>query len=199
MPTLERSLMAQGLNIDFLKERIKSNQINSRLMQVMVTQKVLVPQADIENYYNKNPGDFMKDKVVTLEIIVFPPDMHTDVPGIVAQIKKGSLSFEKAAQTYSVAPSAKNGGKLGAVDWENISPLWRKALSGVKVGDLSPVFQIDEAEAILKLIAETPGKPKSLREAEPEIERILKEPLLQERFKEYTQQLRNKAVIDIRL
>ncbi|MBQ4132682.1 MAG: SurA N-terminal domain-containing protein [Desulfovibrionaceae bacterium] len=199
MPTLERSLMAQGLNITFLRDRIRNNQTNSRLMQVMVTQKVLVPEADIERYYNEHPGQFMKDKVVTLEVIIFPPHMHSDVAGIVKKIKNGSLSFEKAARSYSVGPEAKNGGKIGAVDWENISPLWRRALDGVKVGGLTPVFRIEEAEAIIKLVAETQGEPKTLREAEAEIERILKEPLIQERFKEYTQQLRNKAVIDVRL
>ena len=199
MATLERSLLAQGLNIEFLRERIKSNQTNSRLMQVMVTQKVLIPYAEIENYYNTHANQFVKGRVVTLEIILFPPKLHADVPDIVRKIKNGSLSFEQAAKKYSVGPEAKNGGKIGAMAWENISPLWREALNGVKPGELTPVFRMDEAEAVIKLIAETPGEVKTLREAEGEIERILKEPLLQERFKVYTQQLRNKAVIDIKL
>ena len=61
------------------------------------------------------------------------------------------------------------------------------------------MFQMDESDAVLKLVSEEGGEPKTLLEAEPEIDRILKEPLLQERFKEYTQQLRNKAVIDINI
>jgi len=197
--TLERSLHSQGLNLEFLKGRIRNNQTNSRLMQVMVTGKVFVSQVEIEEYYNAHPSEFMKNKTVTLQAIVFPPQMHADVPDIVGKIKSGALTFEKAAQTYSVGPGAQNGGKLGAMDWENVSPLWRKALSGVAVGGLTPVFNMDEAEVVLKLVGEESGEQKSLMEAEPEIERLLKEPLLQERFKEYTQQLRNKAVIDIRI
>ena len=199
MLTLERSLRAQGLSLEFLKQRIHNNQTNSRLMQMMVTHKVLVSQADIEAYYNEHRDEFIKNKTVTLQFILFPPDKHGDAPGIVDKIKSGALSFEKAAQTYSVGPSADNGGKLGAIDWENLSPGWRRALSGVPVGGLTALFQIDESDAVLKLVAEEGGEPKTLLEAEPEIDRILKDPLLQERFKEYTQQLRNKAVIDINM
>lgn len=197
LPTLERSLTSQGLNLEFLKGRIRNNQTNSKLMQVMVTQKVLVSSEDMEAYYNEHRDEFLKNKTVTLEVIVFPPQLHADVPGIVNKIKSGALTFEKAAQTYSVGPSPKNGGKIGAMGWENVHPLWRKALSSVSVGGITPVFRMDEAEVIIKLIAEESGQPMTLEEAEPEIDKVLKEPLLQERFKEYTQQLRNKAVIVI--
>lgn len=197
--TLERSLHSQGLSLEFLKQRIRNNQTNSRLMQMMVTHKVLVSQADIEAYYNAHKDEFIKNKTVNLQLILFPPDKHKDAPGIVDKIRSGALPFDKAAQAYSVGPSAENGGKLGAVDWENLSPLWRRALSGVPVGGVTAVFQMDESDAVLKLVSEEGGEPKTLLEAEPEIDRILKEPLLQERFKEYTQQLRNKAVIDINI
>ena len=196
--TLERSLVSQGLTLDFLKQRIRNNTTNSRLMQMMVTHKVLVPVAEIEKYYNTHPEEFMKNKKVTLQVIMFPPQLHAEVNGIIAKIKSGQLSFEQAAKTYSVGPKREQGGNLGEINWEELSPLWRKALVGVHVGGLSPIFMMEETEAVLKLAAEQPGEPKTFKEAEPEVEAILKEPLLQERYKEYTKTLRDKAVVDIR-
>ena len=196
--TLERSLVSQGLSLDFLKQRIRNNTTNSRLMQMMVTHKVLVPTAELEKYYNAHPEEFMKDKKVTLQVIMFPPQLHAEADGIVAKIKSGQLSFEQAAKTYSVGPKADQGGKIGAINWEELSPLWRKALAGVRVGGISPIFLMEESDAILKLAGEEPGQPKSFKEAELEVEAILKEPLLQERYKEYTKGLRDKAVVDIR-
>ena len=38
----------------------------------------------------------------------------------------------------------------------------------------------------------------TLEEATPQIERILREPKLQERFREYSEQLRKRAVVEIR-
>lgn len=197
---LERSLISQGLNLEFLKERIRKNQTNSKLMQAMVTQQVLVPQAEIENYYNDNRNELVKNKTVTLEILVFSPKAQADIPGIVDRIESGTLTFGKAAQAYSVGPSAQNGGKIGAMDWGNVPPLWRQALSGVPVGSITPVFQMEEGQtATIKLIAEEAGEAMTLMEAEPIIDRILKEPLMQERYKKYTQKLRDKAVIVIRM
>lgn len=42
------------------------------------------------------------------------------------------------------------------------------------------------------------GEGQTLEEATPQIERILREPKLQERFREYTEQLRKRAVVEIR-
>ena len=140
----------------------------------------------------------MKNKKVTLQVIMFPPQLHAEVDNIVAKIKSGQLSFEQAAKTYSVGPKAEQGGNIGVINWEELSPLWRKALAGVHVGGVSPIFMMEQSDAILKLAAEEPGQPKSFKEAELEVEAILKEPLLQERYKEYTKGLRDKAVVDIR-
>ena len=54
-------------------------------------------------------------------------------------------------------------------------------------------------KAMLYLHSSTHGRPMTLEEATPEIERILRTPLLETRFDEYTQQLRARAVIDIRI
>lgn len=196
--TLERSLAAQGLDLEYLKGRIRSNSTNSKLMQAMVTHKVVVSDEDIEKYYNEHKSQFVKDKTVNLQVIVFSPQTHADVPSIIKQIKSGAMSFEKAAQTYSIGPKANEGGTLGLLEWEDLPPVWREALQGVKAGEITSVFKMDEAEAVLKLQAEQSGMAKTFDEAALEVERILKEPLLQERFKEYVQQQHNKAVIDIR-
>ena len=44
-----------------------------------------------------------------------------------------------------------------------------------------------------------PGRPMTFEEARPVIDNILRQPKAMERFDEYSQQLRSKAVIDIRL
>ena len=44
-----------------------------------------------------------------------------------------------------------------------------------------------------------PGRPMTFEEARPVIDNILRQPKAMERFDEYSQQLRNRAVIDIRL
>lgn len=50
----------------------------------------------------------------------------------------------------------------------------------------------------LKLLSIESGDGQTLEEATPQIERILREPKLQERFREYSEQLRKRAVVEIR-
>ena len=50
----------------------------------------------------------------------------------------------------------------------------------------------------LKLLSMESGDGQTLEEATPQIERILREPKLQERFREYSEQLRKRAVVEIR-
>lgn len=199
METLERSLGAQGLSLDFLKKRIRRNITNTRLMTMMVGQKVLVPDAEIEKYYNEHKDEFVKGRIIKMQLIIFPPPMADQVPGIVSQIKSGKLSFEQAAKMYSVGPGADAGGNIGDRDWETLSPSSREALKGVPVGGITPIFKVEDADAVAKVLGLTQGEPQSFKEAAPEVERTLKEPLLQERFKEYSQSLKNKAVIDVKI
>ncbi len=58
---------------------------------------------------------------------------------------------------------------------------------------------VEGRKAMLKLVEVSAGRSQSVEEATPEIENLLREPKLQERFTEYTKQLRDKAVIDIRI
>lgn len=199
LETLERSLSAQGLSLEFLKKRIRRNLTNTRLMTMMVGQKVIVPDAEIEKYYNEHKDEFVKGKTVKMQLIIFPPPMADQVPGIISQIKSGKLSFEQAAKMYSAGPGADAGGNIGEREWEALPPASRAALKNVPVGGLTPVFKVEDADAVAKVLSVTQGEPKNFKEAAPEVDRILKEPLLQERFKEYSQSLKNKAVIDVKI
>ena len=69
----------------------------------------------------------------------------------------------------------------------------------MKPGEISDLFEVNNGlKAQLKLIEMETGEGQTLEEATPQIERILREPKLQERFREYTEQLRKRAVVEIR-
>ena len=87
--------------------------------------------------------------------------------------------------------------------WKSMSPEWRARISAMKVGDVSPIFVLPHAQVQIKAqikILEKIGDDKvlSLADATPDIEAILREPLLQARFEEYTQWLRSRAIVDIK-
>ena len=71
-------------------------------------------------------------------------------------------------------------------------------LSTMKPGEVTSLIDINGLQGQLKLINIIKGEPQTLETLTPYIEEILREPKLEERFKEYTDQLRKRAVVDIR-
>lgn len=110
------------------------------------------------------------------------------------------MQFEQVVRQISIGPNKQKGGEVEPVIWNKMNPEWRERLSGMSPGDVTDIFVIQGSRAQLKFLgANSGGTPQTLAEATPEIENILREPRLQERFVEYTEQLRKKAMIDIRL
>ncbi|CAK7033414.1 MAG: Chaperone SurA [Desulfovibrio sp.] len=197
MKEFEARLAAQGGTMDMLKERVRNNILSQRIINIMIARKSVVTSDEIKTYYEAHKNDFEAERSVDVSLIVFAPSANVDE--IYLEIQKGKLSFEDAAKKYSEGPSPENGGRLGMIKWDDLASPFKAQIVEMKKGDVSAPFHMNSRSFLLKFNDSTSGRSMTLEEATPEIERLLREPRLQERFTEYTQQLRSRAVIDIRL
>lgn len=194
----ERQLKREGLSVDSLRDRIRKGSLRQKLMGMMVGRKVVVSPEEVEKYYNAHKNKFVSDKIIRMALLVYPKDADADTWA--RKIKSGSVQFEQVVRQISIGPNKQKGGEVEPVIWNKMNPEWRERLSGMSPGDVTDIFVIQGSRAQLKFLgANSGGTPQTLAEATPEIENILREPRLQERFVEYTEQLRKKAMIDIRL
>ena len=193
----EARLAAQGGTMEMLKERLKNSILSQRIIGIMIARKSIVTPEEVSAYYEEHKDTFSAERAVDFSLIVFSPSSKP--AETVAKIKNGSLSFEEAAKKFSEGPAPDNGGKVGAVAWNDLAQPFKEQIMQLKEGEISQPFQLNGQDFLLKLNEVTSGRSMTLEEATPEIERILREPRLQDRFAEYTEQLRSRAVIDIRL
>ena len=102
---------------------------------------------------------------------------------------------------YSIAPNKENGGDMGAVEWDKLNPEWEARLTSMKPGDVTESFELQGRKAQVRLYRPGGGEIKMLtfEQAKPMIDGILRQPKAMERFEDYTNQLRSRAVIDIRM
>ena len=114
-------------------------------------------------------------------------------------IKSGNLAFDAAARQYCGDPSSRNGGYVGRVAWNALPENVRTALAALPGGGLTPLLTSEGKTVLFHLHAAGEGEAQTLEQASERIEAFLRQPRMEERFREYTQQLRNKAVVDIRL
>lgn len=197
MQEFEARISAQGGTMDMVRERVRNSVLSQRIIGMMIARKTMVTQEEINKYYEEHKNDFQAEKAVDVSLIVFSPSSNAS--DIANKIVNGSLPFAEAARKYSEGPAPEHGGDLGMIRWDDLAPPIKSQVMGLSVGQISDVFQINTRDCLIKLNGVKSGRNMTLEEASPEIERLLREPRLQERFTEYTQQLRSRAVIDIRL
>ncbi len=194
----EQQLKTQGMTMAMVRDRIRKNILQHRLTTMMITRKIVVTQDDIRKYYDEHKAQFASDRSVELGMLVFPPE--ADANALLAQIHSGGATFEDVTAKWSVGPNAANGGSIGTLSWKELAPEWKNALEGLDKGGVSNLFSLpDGRQVALKVLEITPGRTMTIEEATPEIENRLREPKLAQRSQEYIKQLRDKAVVDIRL
>ena len=185
----EAELKKQGMSVDELRKSMKTNMLRQRVMGAEVGRRVVVTDDEIRAYYEKHKDTMYDRNGLHMGLIVYNPNVNAR--SIAAQIASGALSFEEAARKYSIAPNREKGG-----DGILAGGLFERKGSD----DAHPTVQGHKAQVHLFRPGQSgPGRPMTFEEARPVIDNILRQPKAMERFDEYSQQLRSKAVIDIRL
>lgn len=193
----EEQLKLEGMTIEQLKERIGKDILKHRLLGVMVKRKVVVSDEEIREYYDAHADSYLEGKKVELSVILAPTvDSAEDIR---TRIEKGELTFADAASLYSQGPGAKQGGALGEFAWIDIDGAWRDALAEVSEGGMSRPFEFRGFGALLQLDKVAGGGQKPFETVANEIRAQLYQKQMKERFADYMRQLRENALVDIKL
>lgn len=193
----QEQLTLQGMTQEQYERRLRDDMLRHRLLGFMVRRKVVVTSDEIRAYYEANREEFAQERRVRLGLVLF--DSRDSAEEISSRLMAGELSFAEAAGRYSRGPGADQGGDMGMFSWGDLSSEWRGAVESLRVGDVSPVVQIQGRAAIVKLLGEEAGEMKTLADVEEQIRELLMEPLLDERYDLYLENLRSRALIDVRL
>jgi len=177
----QRQLKERGVTTNDLKENIRRQLSVEKLLNREISAKISITDQDISDFYNQNRAQFnvAEAQYRIAQILVTPrkdPQLHnrknddatTDVEArrkaaaLLQQLGNGS-DFTQLAMDYSEDPAtASSGGDLGFVPESSLNqsdPELKRAVIGLKVGEISPVIQLHDGYHILKLMAkETPGQ-----------------------------------------
>ncbi|MBR6625595.1 MAG: peptidylprolyl isomerase, partial [Mailhella sp.] len=190
----------EGATEKMIRDQARVRLISQRVMGQNVVRKVVVTEEEINDYYRKNMAGFAESRA-HVAILVYAPDANAEKWA--ADIASGKVSFAEAARKVSVGPNAEEGGDMGVMAISDMAPGMAQVVSGLSKGSVSPLLTLGEAKAQVMLIdleeAEGAADAKPDAETARRIENILRNPRVQERFQQYTTELRQKALVDIRL
>lgn len=195
----EEQLKKQNMTVETLRKTIERNILRQKMMGMEVGRKVVVTPQEIKDYYEAHKGELFNRDGLHMGLLVYNP--KANAASIASQIKAGKISFAEACAKYSIAPNKDKSGDTGPVEWERLNPEWAGKLNNMRPGDVTEIFPLQGFKAQIHLFRPGGGVEKelTLQEATPQIDTILRMPKARERFAEYSRQLRQKAVIDIRL
>ena len=193
----EADLRSQGLTMEMYNERVRNNMLRMRMSNYMVDRRVFVTAEEIAEFFENNQEMFQGERTADFSVILLPENI--DVQGIHRQIRNGTLSFEDAARRHSLEGNAQEGGVIRGVPYDRLPPEMQRLLSSLADGGVSQLLRTSGGFYVFRRDAINEAVPLSFQEARPFIEEILLAPLREERAKAYVQQLRSRAVINIRM
>lgn len=200
-------LKQKGISFSLYKKNLENHFAEISLLRKIYGNKMNVTNEDTLDYYKKNTEEFRSQPEVDLKLIFIA------VPSNAAKALKekiykkalqverlaveGKISFSKLARKYSADPSEKNGGRIGYVYKDKLSPNFSKVAFKLNVGQVSKVISSPFGYTILKSVGKKYGAFKSFKEVKPELFSILEKYKTNKYMAKLLKKVRKKAYIKI--
>jgi peptidyl-prolyl cis-trans isomerase SurA len=173
-----------------------------------VRAKIHVTETEMLEYYEANRVKYSEEDTFRARHIFFKTSEKAPAEDVkrtmntallvLAEAKSGK-DFAELAKTYSEDPAArKDGGALGSFKKGDMMPELEGAILVMKPGEVSELVYTTSGFHIVKLEERTSGKMKPFESVKAEIEDALYRKKSEERFSQWSKELRSKANVEIR-
>jgi parvulin-like peptidyl-prolyl isomerase len=201
------ALAERQMTLDKLKFEIRQQLQAMKLVDTDIKPTVTVTDADVTDFYVKNPDKFQEPEAVrAAHIMIRTPDAtdeaqkkkaKAEATAVLAELKKGG-DFAALAKQYSQdAGSAANGGDMGFVPRGQTAPVFEQAAFALKPGQISGVVESPFGYHIIKVSAHRDARTVPLQEVKPQVQEFLTQQQMQQKTDAYVTKLKAKARIDV--
>ncbi len=203
-----QALQQEGMTMLDLRRQLEKQMLVSRVQQTEVMTKISVTDEEVSSYYSSHTAEFATTPQVTLrEILVTVAGAEGSVNVAADEAARAKADdahqrllkgepFPRLAADMSDAPSKANGGLLGDIPWEDVSPELQKELNAMKPGDVTRVLRSSRGYQILKLDARADGSVKPLADAREAVSEKVFEGKRRAEFQKYLVKMRGQAIIE---
>ena len=206
---LVAALKQENMTVADLRRNLERTVIAQRVQQAEVFGRVAVTDEEAHKYYDAHMAEFTTPSAIMLrEVLVNVPTTAGRGASVATEetakakaeeIRKriaGGEPFEKVAAEASDSASKANGGLIGPLNMNELSPDFRKIIEGLKTGDMTQVIRTQRGYQILRLESMTPTKVLEFDKAREQISDRVFTDKRREEFQKYMVKLRAQAIID---
>lgn len=197
---LKQQLRREGMSLDDLKRNIQRSILRRQVIAREVEPKVALSEAELRAEYGRRRAEFTTPATVRLQeiLVAEDPDATRVARELVERVRAGE-DFAALAREHSASPTRSAGGDLGAIPLSELQQEIRRAAEGLQPGEVSDPILAAGGYRILRLVERGAESTTSFEDARAELRRRLGEARMAEVYDTLVKQLRERAVIDVRV
>ena len=162
---LRAALERDGVSWSRFRNEIRTEIVLTRLREREVDNKVVVTDAEIENFLTNNPDAFSGIEFQLAHILLRAPEsaspeqiarLRERAEKVMARLRSGE-DFARVAAETSDASDGISGGNIGWRERDRLPALYADAARDLKPGELSPVLRSASGLHIVKLVDKRGG------------------------------------------
>ena len=202
----KKALAERKMTVERLKADARTELSIAKMMNAQVAGATEATDAEVKNFYEKNPDRFKRPETVRASHILLRVDPNADDAtkkqtrtkiDDVLKRAKGGEDFATLAQQNSQDGSAPQGGDLGYFPKEKMVPAFADVAFALKTGEISDVVVTQFGVHIIKLTDRKAAGTVPLEEVIPQVKQFLTEQKKQQQAQAFIAQVRQKAKIEV--
>jgi peptidyl-prolyl cis-trans isomerase SurA len=203
---LRKSLMEQGLTMDAYRAEIKRQIQRTRLVNREVKSKVVITKEDIAAYYEAHQEKYGGDRQYHLWnlFVRLPPgageydrqEARDALNAHLAKIKQG-VPFKDVVDEANKSDQVVRGSDLGLFRLAELSPQLQKTIGAMEPKQCSEIIETEIGYQVVYLQDVIASQAKPLAEVESEIQDILFQEVVDNKFQAWIEELRKRSLIKV--
>jgi len=211
----QNELASLGMDEAQYRENLKSQVLSSKLVNLEIRSKVIIPEDRIIDYYDTHYTQRVGEGgYYLLQIGVSwdsAPDGGSEAVARskaaarkkaeeIRQLAVDGQDFRELARTRSDLPSAVDGGDIGILNENDMSTEMQNIVSRTKAGEISPIIETSSGYQFFKLLSSQEGQiitKVPYESVKDEIHEILYQQEMEGRFARWMAEKKSKAYIKI--
>jgi peptidyl-prolyl cis-trans isomerase SurA len=205
---LEEIIKSQGLTVDGVKKRLREQLMVQRVIRRKVALRISVTEQEIDKYLSDNREKLETGLTFSARHILMVPNPNKGEEGWIEARKKAEevyglllegQDFADMARKYSEDSSAKDGGALGAIKRGELAPDIEEAIMRLQPGEISTPFRSQVGYHLFRLDSRESLTGDGLVQVRNQIRDILYRQKYDARLKDWLVEIKQRAIIDVRM
>lgn len=202
----KKALADRNMSVERLRTDARVDLVINKMMEAEVATAQPATDADVRDFYDKNPQKFQRGESVRASHILILADQKADdatrkkaraqIDAIHARAQAGE-DFGKLAQDHSQDGSAAQGGDLDFFTRGRMVPEFEQAAFALKTGEISDVVTTQYGFHVIKVTDRKPASAVPLAEVSERVKQFLTEQRKQERADAFVAGLKQKSKIEV--